>query len=248
MSHFETRVNKIKVDIQYIVYYLGNKEKYMKNFLYFLLFMFSFNALADKLIKVAVIDTGIDPEYIKYTPLCETGHRDFSGEGLNDLHGHGTNVIGLIVNNANSKNYCIIVIKAYAMRFFQKHYLTEALEYAHSLNVHIINFSSGGIDPLPKERRIIMKLLDEKVAMFVAAGNNKSNLNVNCNYYPACYDSRLFVIGSSRATSNYGDIVDAVFDGDNQEAFGRKLSGTSMATAIATGKLLKEIDLKRKER
>jgi len=221
----------------------------MKKFLSLLIFMCSFNALASKQLKVAVIDTGLSLDYMKSTPLCRGEHRDLTGEGFNDVHGHGTNVTGLIVNNAKSQNYCIVLIKAYA--FKEQHgkaHLTEALEYAYQIKANIINLSGGGLNPIESERKIIQKILDAKITLVTAAGNDRLNLDIDCRYYPACYDNRIYVIGSTGGYSNYGKYVDTIYDGNNKTAFGQTLSGTSQSTAIFTGKLLKNIDLLQKRK
>src|ERR1035437_10086308 len=50
----------------------------------------------DVLLKVAVIDSGINTVYYNSTMLCDYGHRDFSGTTIEDTHGHGTNISGII--------------------------------------------------------------------------------------------------------------------------------------------------------
>jgi subtilisin family serine protease len=220
----------------------------MQKLIYFILITFSFNILASTMIKVAVIDTGIDPSYLKFIPLCQSGHKDFSGEGLYDYHGHGTNVTGLIVNSAQNSNYCIVLIKAYATQWHKRQYITAALEYAQSIGVNIINLSSGGSGSDEKERKIVNILLKEKVTLVFASGNNSDNLDQNCQYFPACYDNRIYVIGSSHFSSNYGKIVDMTFNGQNRTAFGKTLSGSSQAAALFTGELLKQIALRQKGR
>jgi subtilisin family serine protease len=215
----------------------------MKKLMVILTFLCSFNALAANPLKIAVIDTGLDPRYSQFAHLCPSEHKDLTGEGLKDVHGHGTNVVGLIVNNALTTNYCIVLIKAYAFQTQKKAFITEALEYAYSIGANVINLSGGGFEPIEAERKIVMKILDKKITLIVAAGNNNDNLDLNCNYYPACYDKRIYVIGSLSDYSNYGsNTVDTVYDGKRKLAFGQVMSGTSQSTAIFTGKLLKNID------
>lgn len=214
----------------------------MKKYLVFLTFLCIFKPLHADPIRVAVIDTGLDNTYSKYVPLCPNGHKDFSGEGFNDYHGHGSNVTGLIVDNAKVKGYCIIIIKAYAFKNQPpKEYLVEALEYAYSIKPNIINLSSGGLDTFQREKSVVLKILDSGITLIVAAGNNSTNLDLDCNYYPACYDKRIYVIGNKALSSNYGGPVKVYYNGNNKTAFGRTMSGTSMATALFTADLLKTI-------
>jgi subtilisin family serine protease len=217
----------------------------MKKMLFLLVLLCSFNALADNLIKVAVIDTGLEPHYRQFANLCPGDHKDFTGEGFNDYNGHGTNIVGLIVDNAKSKNYCIVLIKAYRLQKKPtKAFITEALVHAYNIGANVINLSGGGSEPIEAERQIVNKLLDKKITLVVAAGNEGLNLDKNCRYYPACYDKRIFVIGSHDLSSNYGPkTVDILYNGRNRLGFGKVLSGTSQSTATFTGKLLNNINL-----
>lgn len=191
------------------------------------------------LIKVAVIDTGLEYEYMDQTPLCESGHKDFTKEGMKDIHGHGTNVVGLIVKNASVTNYCIILLKAYGFKKGNSAFMTQALEHAYNVGANVINVSGGGSGFQIGEYQIVKKILDKKITLIVAAGNESMNLDAKCDYYPACYDPRIYVIGNSSRLSNKGKVVDLVINGNNQSAYGHTLSGTSQSTAIFTGEMLK---------
>ena len=204
-----------------------------------LILLFSINTLATPL-KVAVLDTGLDLRYSKFTNLCKSEHKDFTGEGFNDTIGHGSNVIGLITENAQSINYCIVLIKVYS-KDLKKSHITEGLEYAYDIKANIINLSGGGFGIINREKDIVEKILNANITFITAAGNQRSNLDKTCNYYPACYDKRIYVIGNYSISSNYGQIVDAVINGQNKTAFGINLSGTSQSAAIFTGKLIKTI-------
>lgn len=60
------------------------------------------------------------------------------------------------------------------------------------------------------------------------------------------YDKRIVVVGNKDSfgtrikSSNYGKLVNRWEIGENQEAYGITLTGTSQATAVATGKLIGE--------
>ena len=202
-----------------------------------------------KPIKIAIIDTGLDPKFKKLAHLCPTGHRDLTGEGLDDYHGHGTNVTGLIVDNAGNSNYCIIIIKAYAFRSpVMKPYIPEALAYAYSIKPDVINVSGGGSDPILAEKVIVNQILNSKIKLIVAAGNKGTDLNVNCNYFPACYDPRIIVVGTNDRFSNKGSVVDIKTLGNKLTGFGVTMSGTSQATAVVSGNVTKQLANSRKVR
>lgn len=211
------------------------------------IFLCSFAALGEDLIRVAIIDTGINPAYVKNVPLCATGSKDFSGQGFEDTHGHGTNVTGLIVTYANTSGYCIVLIKAYN---FQTHkvYETEALEYARKINVDIVNYSGGGHGQITRERNAVMALLKDHTILMFAAGNEEQDLDEDCNFYPACYDSRIIVVGANLPYSNHGKRVHIIEEGNEVHAFGVSMRGTSQATAIATGKLINKLVKRLKNR
>lgn len=194
------------------------------------------SAKRTKPIIVAVIDTGISDELKDANFLCKFGHKDFTGLGLNDTHGHGTHISGLIDQYAkglrlgkettiagllNTKaNYCQVILKFYNPSRFQESgnpkREVEALKYAINIHVDIINFSGGGLAPDPEENELIKKALDMGIKVVVAAGNERTEISdpkQRC-YWPACSDPRLFVVGNlsheggGRApSSNYGSIV-----------------------------------------
>ena len=80
----------------------------MKKLVMCIIFLSSFSVLHAKPLKVAVIDTGLNLKYSSSVPLCKSEHKDFTGEGFNDTNGHGTNIVGLIVQNTKATNYCIV--------------------------------------------------------------------------------------------------------------------------------------------
>lgn len=219
----------------------------MKRLIFLITLLWGIDSAAKDVIKVAVIDTGLKMMYRPSAHLCKTGHKDFTGEGLEDYKEHGTNIIGLIVNNADADNYCIVIIKAYSKSGnFQ---ITKALEYAYNIDVDIINLSGGGPGQYEDEKAIVHKLLEKGTTLIFAAGNDGRNLDRICYYYPACYDPRIYVIGNNARSSNFGkSTVDAVEDGEHQQAFGFMFSGTSQSTALFTGKLLNEINKKQKSK
>lgn len=191
-----------------------------------------------KPIKVAVLDTGFDMSYRFFANLCPGEHKDFTGTGLNDTYDHGTNVTGVIVGHAGkSTEYCIVIIKVYDNKSEQKY--TEGLRYAYTIGADIINISGGGPDQIIFEKLIINKILDKGITVIAAAGNERKDLDQSCNYYPACYDHRIIVVGADAYYSNKGRIVDIIESGERMLGFGRLMRGTSQATAVVTGKMIK---------
>lgn len=197
-----------------------------------------------KQLRVAVIDTGLDRQYHNQARLCPTGHKIFTTDKtLHDRVGHGTNVTGLITKHAGNSDYCIILIKFFSKERQNTFYtLIQALGYANKLKPDIISLSGGGKVPSIHEKFIVKHILKNNIKLVVAAGNNGDNLDKNCNYFPACYDKRILVIGAlDIRSSNRGNIVDYYVSGKDKVGFGVTMSGTSQATAIFTGKLIRKM-------
>lgn len=236
------------------------------------------SALAEP-IKVAVIDTGIDPASAQ-APLCPGLSYDFvrNSSEMVDLHGHGTHVSDTIDQYAKGRpriqhkslyagsikflnpktDYCQISLRYYdpnELGEVVQQNMTRAYEYAAKLKVDIVNVSGGGVGyPDKRERAAVEKLLNQGVIFVAASGNTGLNLDLPSNkFYPASYDKRIIVVGALDVDlrthlgfSNYGKDVDVWELGQSvwavlpNKSFGF-MSGTSQATAITTGKLLRKM-------
>ena len=205
-------------------------------------------------IKVAVVDTGLDLKDPRFkNHLCPTGHKNFvPGKTIDDNHGHGTHVSGLIEQFAYGSNYCLLIYKYYSESATgQQNLDREILSFQEAINngADIVNFSGGGPEFNELEYLIIKN--HPKVTFVVAAGNEHQNLDVHGNeYYPASYflPNELVVSandheGFRMSFSNYGSKVTDSELGEDVLSFlpGNrmgKLSGSSQATAIKSGKLV----------
>jgi subtilisin family serine protease len=235
------------------------------------LFLLAFPALAQvkKPIVIAVIDTGLSEEYMAKPYICKFGHKDFSGTGLNDRHGHGTHISGLIQQSAISgnvvsaselnktldtkANYCQVILKYYdPTAKFNNNLKNEidALQYAINIKVDMINFSGGGEEFSKEEQVLIKKALDMGIKIVVAAGNEKSDITKK-PFYPACDDPRLTIVGNMGRnkqrlpSSNYGDKVNTWEVGEDVYSSlphgSGVMTGTSQSTAIKSGKMIHEM-------
>jgi len=190
---------------------------------------------------IAVMDTGISYEQHHKKYMCSTLGITLMGVDLLDRNGHGTNVVGLIGDQIDTKKYCIIIVK------------TEGDEYLEGLNVITqvsnvvavnLSWASSGIPSyLDRIELSYLKILEQsKVIIVAAAGNDHIELKPGCTVYPACHKPRIsimHVIGNNTSSSsNYGPLVDMWIDGTNVGTPAR--TGTSQSAAIYTGTLFKK--------
>jgi len=205
-----------------------------------------------KHLRVAIVDTGLDLNDPRFQGhLCAVGHRSFTGD-LKDTYGHGTHVAGLIQKYAGDADYCFLIYKYYDEKnkdLDNFAYEVEAFEQAVADGADIVNFSGGGPASSVEEMAVIRD--NPQVLFVVAAGNENKDIDIPENhYYPASYPLKNVIVvgnvdkrGNRVPSSNWGKKVDFVEDGDNVKSFlpgGKegRMTGTSQATAIHTGKML----------
>lgn len=226
----------------------------MFRYLTLLLTLSSLNAYATQ--RVVVLDTGLNLSDARFTPyLCKEGHKDFTGHGIFDAEGHGTHIVGNIIRHAKHADYCLIIVKFYHDFRTEAETYYQAFQYAVSLNPSIVNFSGGGNEAKEWEKHTIEFIKD--TTWVVAAGNDQSNLDLSCNFYPACYlFNNVISVGNLNKNltvakhSNYGKVIKhweigedvysslPCFPFETKDKCNGYMSGTSMATATATGKLI----------
>ena len=199
---------------------------------------------ADK-IRVGVLDTGLDITDRRFSHLLCPGnvHRDFTDTTLADKHGHGTHIVSLIKEFAGlTDGYCLVIVKYWDLKASEDEHersLVKGIKYLADLKVDIVNFSGGGEGYSYVEESAMISA--SKILWVVAAGNDGKELDAKIKYYPACYHLRNVIsVGAldakgARATySNYGHCVKVWEIGHTTGT----LHGTSIATAIHTGKIL----------
>jgi subtilisin family serine protease len=211
--------------------------------------------------KVAIIDTGLDLTDERFEGLLCPGSKDFTGRGIRDEHGHGTHIAGLIKKYAGpDADYCLLILKYYedkATSAVNAAREVAAVEYAVQQHADYVNISAGGPMALEPERLAIMRT--PKTLWIVAAGNEHRSLDTpGEEYYPASYFlPNMIVVGALKSgldglsievrlpSSNWGKRVTTWEVGENVLSTlpgGVRtglMSGTSQATAVHTGKLLR---------
>ena len=198
--------------------------------------------------KVLIVDTGISAKYVDKKYLCKDGEKSMF-KTMEDVHGHGSNVYGLIAENINSEKYCIVSLRIFGddnkcSDDFCMGGLQEALKLIREdKNIKHLNLSLTGKSESLDEL-MIEEVLKRGGYVTVAAGNQGEWLDAKCEYYPACYKLKIKnpnfrVVGNSGAiSSNFGKIVTDI---EKAARVGNpSMTGTSQASAMLMGKLLKK--------
>lgn len=205
-----------------------------------MLYVIMLMSLASAQIRVAVLDTGFDQHLQNQIPLCE----GLLKPAQHDKNGHGTNIVGLIQQKAGDTGYCFLIYNVIPGHVKLS---IAALRDAIDKKADIINYSGGGALQNKQETLLIKEHLDKGRVFVASAGNTKKNLRPgNCAFYPACVDDRVIVVANDGPESSYGEMVDHVIDGDDQSAYGIKLSGSSQSAAVFTGVYLKLLLFKKR--
>lgn len=182
-----------------------------------------------------------------------------------DQHGHGTDMVELIqrqLTGFTKEDYCIVIVKFYSTdkihpdaNFYNE---LNSLRYIKNITPDVVNISGGGPNYHPYESVLVKDILDNGTKIVAAAGNESKLLShlfiphiPIMRYYPAMYDPRIHVVGSLNRNgimsdfTNYGNIVNHYEIGEVKTGRMGNGGGTSQATAVFTGKLVKEMILKR---
>ncbi len=153
---------------------------------------------------IAVIDSGVDLAH-------EDLQRAFVNRGYNlvepdqpvqDAHGHGTNVAGLIAAEANNERGIVGAAYPYPVRVLPLQIMNHlpstkvssivrAIDIAIDQQVDVINLSLGGKVPSANEERAISKARKAGIIVVASAGNDA--LKGNPLNYPAAYEGVIAV-------------------------------------------------------
>lgn len=204
-------------------------------------------AHASQLIKIAIIDTGYNPEYAKQLKapllkLCLNEGKDYVNSDYTINPYHGTEIGSIIAKELINVNYCAIIYKVFSNDLFQIDInIVKALKDLETKDIVAINLSFGGIRPIETENTELQKLNDRGILIFAADGNDNKDLDKECNYYPACYylSSMVRVAAADKdghkcSVSNYGkDSIYVLGTNFKQESY-------SCATSYATPRALSE--------
>ena len=219
-------------------------------------------SIPHRLVRIAVIDTGIADDLLKHKFLCKDGHKDFSNTGLTDRHGHGTHISGLVdqyakdfifkddfntLNNREIENiqidYCQVIVKYYDPTITSNTLKAtiESFKWAIKQKVDIINYSGGGTEFSQQEYNVVMEALNKGIKVVAAAGNERTELSYEGKgkYYPAMYDKRIYIVGNlvsmqSRKIASTSNYGDPVNTWEVGTNVYSRLPGNSFGTMTGT--------------
>ncbi len=205
---------------------------------------------------VAVIDSGVAIDHEDLKERIQPGGYNFYSNNTNvtDVNGHGTMVSGVIA--AASGNgigisgmtgaYNTKVLPIKVSHLTGTSYLSDivqAIDFATSAKVDVINLSLGGSQYSAIENAAIQRAIQAGITVVAAAGNEA--LEGNPFSYPASYDHVISVGAVNRQNkrasfSNYNPYVTLVAPGtdiftttlDNSY---KSVSGTSFSSPIVAG-------------
>lgn len=200
-------------------------------------------------------NNGIDDDKNGYIDDVHGWNFAANNNEVQDEHGHGTHIAGLIAADSPQFQGVAPGTKVMILKYYDPkapiggNLMTSvrAIKYALRMGAHFINYSGGGLDPHPAEKAALLEAEKKGVLVVAAAGNENSNADALA-FYPASYGFSnilpVMAIGPDKnrvASSNWGpksirlsapgeQILSTYLEG--QLAY---MSGTSQATAVVTG-------------
>lgn len=177
---------------------------------------------------------------------------------LDDNHGHGTHIAGIIGAEAGNKKGIVGIspdVSMMILKYFDPKVpntdnlknTIQAMNYAVKMGAHIINYSGGGTE-YSQEEHDAVEAAEKKGILFVAAAGNEHSNSDEYHYYPADYKLKNIISVTAidpttevLTSSNFGvETVDIAAPGQAilsclpNNTYGL-MTGTSQATAFVTG-------------
>ena len=205
---------------------------------------------------------GIDDDHNGFVDDVHGWNFANNNSNLQDDHGHGTHIAGLIAGDSKdfkgiAPGTKIMILKYYDAKAPGGGNLmntVRAIRYALLMGATIINYSGGGPEPYPLEKQALEEAAKKNVLVVAAAGNESTDSDL-IGFYPASYNLKnilsVMAVGPDLKrvpSSNWGpQNVKVAAPGEQilsllpNDQMGY-MTGTSQATAIITGLavLLKE--------
>lgn len=202
-------------------------------------------------VKVAILDTGIDTDHPDLaSAIVDT--KDFTGDGIEDVNGHGTHCAGVVGARLNGVGFVGVAPQSQLLiakvlgndGTGASEWVTDGIYWAVEQGANILSMSLGASVSSPEIYKAIQYALYHGVFVICAAGNEGS-LTTNSIGYPGRYGGVITVAahdqnGNPSGFSSRGGEVDLMAPGSDiwstyKDGSYQSLSGTSMATPFVAG-------------
>lgn len=202
-------------------------------------------------VRVAVLDTGIDADHPDLRDAIEEA-ADFTGQGVEDRHGHGTHVAGIVAARRDGRGFAgiapqcrLLVAKVLNDAGAGTHaWIARGIDWAVERGADILSMSLGSGSHSPELFAAVHRALAAGRIVVCAAGNDGA-LFTNGIGYPGRYGSVITVAAHDRygqptGFSSRGGEIDVMAPGERiwstwKDGGYAELSGTSMATPFVAG-------------
>jgi len=202
-------------------------------------------------VKVAILDTGIDTEHPDLAKAI-IASEDFTGDGIEDVNGHGTHCAGIVGARLNGVGFVGVAPQSELMIAKvlgndgrgASQWVSAGIYWAVHNDADIISMSLGSATSDPQIYKAIQYALLKGVFVICAAGNEGA-LFSNSVGYPGRYGGVITVAahdinGNPSGFSSRGGEVDVMAPGTEiwstyKNGGYQSLSGTSMATPFVAG-------------
>lgn len=202
-------------------------------------------------VTVAVLDTGVDTDHPDLeSAIIDT--KDFTGDGIEDINGHGTHCAGVIGARLNDVGFVGVAPESKLLigkvldnsGSGMLSWIADGIDWAVAQGANIISMSLGGSATSNGLYGAVQSALAKSVCVICAAGNEGS-LFQNSIGYPGRYGGVITVAahdynGNRSGFSSRGGEIDVMAPGSNiwstyRDGGYAELSGTSMATPFVVG-------------
>ncbi len=148
-------------------------------------------------VKVAIIDTGIDPNHAELKGRIAGGHNSLDKEGSwADDHFHGTHVAGIVAAELNGQAVVGVAPKAmlYAVKVLSKEgsgslfSIMDGIMWCAENGIQVANMSLGAPQEMPLLQYALQAAVGAGVTVVAAAGNDGKAVN-----WPAAYPEAIAV-------------------------------------------------------
>ncbi|WP_018247382.1 S8 family serine peptidase [Orenia marismortui] len=196
-------------------------------------------------VKVAILDSGIDPDHINLENILDKNLRkNFSSGPDEDLVGHGTHVGGTVASYGEvsgvMQDVSLISVKVGCTSGPEEFAIIKGLTYAAEIDADVVNMSFSGPYNQGIEEAATLAYNDGTILVAAAGNSNSSNIR-----YPAAYPN-IIAVGAVDSTrekapfSNYGEKLELMAPGVDiystipDDLYALK-SGTSMSSPHVVG-------------